>query len=296
MSPRVFLAESGLPRRPRFWLSAAIAATRVTSPLGAPRVLARKILTEAAESMAGPRIGARSIPLDGPLPILMYHRIAKDGPAALARYRTSPASFAAQMKYLRDKGYRTITSVDLVPRRQRSIGGRPILITFDDGYRDFHEIAWPILRAENFTAEVMVVTDLVGRTAEWDAAFGPAAPLMDWPQIRALGTASVRFGSHVTSHRHMADLSVGEIVDELARSRAALEENLGRPCLSIAAPFGEAEPGFTRLAARHGYIVGFGTQPGEARPGHDLLHLPRIEVWGDWTVERLAQALDAQAG
>ncbi len=193
------------------------------------------------------------------------------------------------MRYLRERGYRPITSADLASRRITV--GRPILISFDDGYRDFHDTAWPILRAEDFTAEMMVVTGLVGGVAEWDAAFGPPAPLMDWPQIKALGAAGVCFGSHMASHRHMVDLSVREIADEVLQSRTVLERNLNAPCLSIVAPFGEAEHGFTRIAAQYAYKVAFSGEPGKARPDHDLLHLPRIEIEGGWTIGRFAQAL-----
>ena len=44
----------------------------------------------------------------------MYHRVATDGPADLARYRTTPAAFAEQMRWLRRQGYHAVTSADIV--------------------------------------------------------------------------------------------------------------------------------------------------------------------------------------
>src|SRR5207302_3062603 len=81
------------------------------------------------------------------LPILMYHRIATDGPAGLARYRTTPEAFLEQMRWLRRRGYHAVTSADIVRHlaNGRPFQGRPVLISFDDGYRDFHDTAWPIL-------------------------------------------------------------------------------------------------------------------------------------------------------
>ncbi|WP_421997000.1 glycosyltransferase [Reyranella sp.] len=230
------------------------------------------------------------------LPVLLYHRIAEDGPAALARWRQTPEDFTAQMRWLRRNGYHAVSS-DTARRHLadgRPFPGRPVLITFDDGYLDFHVDAWPILRANDFTAEVFVVTDRVGRDAAWDAALGPPAPLMDWPHIQELAAQGVGFGSHMASHAHMADLSSRDIVLEAARSRSALERALGRSCDAIAAPFGETDARFRRIVRQCGYSVGFGTEPGPAGPDHDCLQLPRIEVVGGWSLDTFANAVRAR--
>jgi peptidoglycan/xylan/chitin deacetylase (PgdA/CDA1 family) len=227
------------------------------------------------------------------LPILLYHRIAEDGPADLARYRQAPAVFAEQMRWLRRNGYHAVTSDDVARhlRSGRPFAGRPVLISFDDAYCDFHDAAWPTLRAHDFTAEVFVVTDKVGGDADWDVAYGPPAPLMGWPQIQALAAAGVRFGSHMASHSHMAELSSREIVLEAARSRVALERALGKPCRSIAAPFGEGDERFVRVARQCGYESGFTTDPGHAALGQDPLRLPRIEVVGGWSLDAFIEAV-----
>jgi glycosyltransferase involved in cell wall biosynthesis/peptidoglycan/xylan/chitin deacetylase (PgdA/CDA1 family) len=324
--PRVFLEHSELKRRPALWLQVGIEILRLPrrlplAPAGRSlRVVARDILVDAAQAVAGARTSplnqraladlvraecaregvptraTRAGVVNFTLPILMYHRIADDGPISLARYRTSPGSFAAQMKVLRRAGYRAITSRDLLSclHTGKPLEGRPVLITFDDAYRDFHDMAWPILRGEHLTAEVLVVTDLVEGCADWDAAHGSPAPLMNWPQIRSLAAAGVCFGSHMASHRHMMDLSSREIVREAVRSRAVLEKETGQPCVSIALPYGEAEPGFDRVAAQSGYEVGFGITPGWVRPGLDPLALPRLEVRGGWSIEAFEQALHRQ--
>lgn len=227
------------------------------------------------------------------LPILMYHRVATDGPPDLARYRTTPTAFNEQMRWLRRHGYHAVTSADIMRHLTdgQPFKGRPVLLSFDDCYRDFHDAAWPILRAHDFTAEVMVVTDQVGGAAAWDAEYGPPAPLMSWPEIQALAAAGVRFGSHMASHSHMDDLSSRQIALEAARSRALLERALGAPCLSIAAPYGEASDRFVRIAQGCSYEVGFTVDPGFAWLGNDPLRLPRIEVLGGWSMEAFASAV-----
>ncbi|MER9902292.1 glycosyltransferase, partial [Mesorhizobium sp. M0130] len=101
------------------------------------------------------------------IPVLMYHSVADEGPAALARFRLTPALFASQMAWLRANGFHAIMSEQLewfIANRQPFVG-RPVLITFDDGFQNFADHAWPILRANDLTAEVFLVTDLVGGSA-----------------------------------------------------------------------------------------------------------------------------------
>ena len=102
---------------------------------------------------------------------------------------------------------------------------------------------------------------------------------------------STMFGSHMASHSHMDDLPSREIALEAARSRALVERALGEPCLSIAAPFGEASDRFVRIAEGCGYKVGFTVDPGFAWLGNDLLRLPRIEVLGGWSIDAFASAV-----
>ncbi len=243
------------------------------------------------------RAEAQARELTERVPILLYHRIAEHGPPALARYRTSPAALAEQMHWLRRHGYHSVSSSDAADHLAsgRPFAGRPVLISFDDGYRDFHDVAWPILLAHDFCAEVFVVTELVGETARWDAGHGPPAPLMDWAQIRNLAAQGVRFGSHMASHSHMSELSNRQIVHEAARSRAALESALDRECLSIAAPFGEASPRFVELAGKVGFRTGFTIEPGVAHLTSELLRLPRLEVRGGMSLEAFAAAVTGGA-
>src|ERR1041385_7528148 len=94
------------------------------------------------------------------VPILTYHSIDEAGPAALAPWRLSPALFREQMRFLRERGYRSV-SLDEWARaiaEQRRLPGRPVVITFDDGYRDFLENAWPALRELDFRATIFAVT------------------------------------------------------------------------------------------------------------------------------------------
>jgi peptidoglycan/xylan/chitin deacetylase (PgdA/CDA1 family) len=167
-----------------------------------------------------------------------------------------------------------------------------VLITFDDGYEDFAELAWPVLKANDLSAEVFIVTDLIGGRAEWDAPFGPPASLMDADTIVALAGEGAMFGSHLASHPRSDRLSTSELAEELLRSRIQLEAWLGRPATSLAAPFGCTDQRFRVLAAECGYKVVFSTVDRAARLQDDLFDLPRIEVRGDHGLEAFVRCLE----
>lgn len=228
------------------------------------------------------------------VPVLAYHRVAENGPLSLRRWRVHPDLFRRQLRLLRAHGYYAITSHDLLKamESQTPLAGRPVLITFDDGYQDFADTAWPILEAEGFTAEVFIVTGLVGRSASWDAAAGEVAALMDWPTIRALHDKGVRFGSHLTTHTPATNLSSQDLLREVMRSRAELEAHLNSPILSIAAPYGATDERYNRILASTGYRIGFAGAAKRADIRHHPYAMRRLEIGGSWSLDQFAQAME----
>jgi peptidoglycan/xylan/chitin deacetylase (PgdA/CDA1 family) len=216
------------------------------------------------------------------LRILAYHRIADSGPASLRRFRVSPSEFDEQLHRLREEGYRAATLDEwrVGSRARRPLRGKALMITFDDGYRDFTENAWPLLERHGFTATVFVVTGAVGGTSAWDADHGDPAPLMGWDEIRELSRHGVQFGSHAHSHRPLCGLSNAEVVRELLASRVALEEQLGAPPSAIAYPYGDFDAVIAHLAGACGYSLGFTCNPRLAELTDHPLELPRFEVRG----------------
>jgi glycosyltransferase involved in cell wall biosynthesis/peptidoglycan/xylan/chitin deacetylase (PgdA/CDA1 family) len=228
------------------------------------------------------------------LPVLAYHRVAEDGPPPLRQWRVHPDLFRQQLRLLRAHGYHGITSHDLLKaiESQTPLSGRPVLITFDDGYQDFADTAWPILEAEGFTAEVFLVTGLVGKSASWDAAAGEAAALMDWPTIRTLHDKGVKFGSHLASHTPATNLSSQDLLDEAMRSRAELEAHLNSPILSIAAPYGATDERYKRILRSTGYRIGFAGAAKRADIRDDPYAMRRLEIGGSWNLDQFAQAME----
>src|SRR3954449_1077290 len=157
----------------------------------------------------------------------MYHRVAAGGPAARAACRVHPERFEAQLDWLRRHGFRSVgldAWLGAVDRRFGELPGRAVCLTFDDGYEDFAEVAWPLLRRYGFGATVFLVADLVGRAAEWDARHGPPAPLMGWETVGRLAREGVAFGGHTATHPYLTRVGPGRLAEELRRSRATLGE------------------------------------------------------------------------
>jgi peptidoglycan/xylan/chitin deacetylase (PgdA/CDA1 family) len=216
------------------------------------------------------------------LPILMYHRVAPTGSAAMTRYRVSPEAFEQQLGYLREAGYYSVSLEEwrAAVEAKKPLAGRAVLITFDDGYRDFLTDAWPRLRRYGFKATVFLVTDAVGRSNAWDGGYGEEVPLLGWEELHRLGDEGVEFGSHSASHRFLTALSPADVVREGVRSRAILERRLGLPINAFAYPYGDADPVVRHLIGACGYIFGLSCRPGRSRFEDSLLALPRIEVTG----------------
>jgi glycosyltransferase involved in cell wall biosynthesis/peptidoglycan/xylan/chitin deacetylase (PgdA/CDA1 family) len=227
------------------------------------------------------------------VPILAYHRIAADGPASLRRWRVEPGIFREQLRLLRAHGYHSVTSANILKARQsqQPLPGRPVLITFDDGYQDFADTAWPILDAEGFNAEVFIVTDRVGTSASWDYRHGQPAPLMNWQTIENLHRRGVQFGSHLATHTPATHLSSHALLCEMVRSRTDLESRLHVPILSVAAPHGVTDERYNRILASTGYQIGFSGDGGKADIRQHCHAMPRLQVEGFWSMNDFARAM-----
>lgn len=216
------------------------------------------------------------------LPILMYHQVAPFGPSYLDRYRVRPEVFEEQLRYLYDAGFYTMGLEEWwgFMQAQKPIPGRAVLLTFDDGYLDFLNYAWPLLKRYGFSAIVFLVASQIGHSNSWDQIYGEEVPLLGWKEIHQLQDEGVEFGSHTATHPYLTGLSPTDVVHEAARSRAILERGLKRPVTAFAYPHGAEDQMVQHLVGACGYIFGLSCRPGPSGFQDSLLALPRIEVSG----------------
>jgi peptidoglycan/xylan/chitin deacetylase (PgdA/CDA1 family) len=118
--------------------------------------------------------------------------------------------------------------------------GGTLSITFDDGYRNNHDVAAPILRRLNLPATFFVTTGFVGTQVvpSWDRHLSPPPRWMDWDELRSLASQGFEIGSHTHTHIDLATAEEATIREELATSQRRLLEELGKQARLFAYPFG----------------------------------------------------------
>jgi peptidoglycan/xylan/chitin deacetylase (PgdA/CDA1 family) len=223
------------------------------------------------------------------VPILMYHRVATDGPPGLGRFRVDPTLFDEQLSALKQAGFRSIDLNHWVEALSSSeaLPGKPLVLTFDDGYRDFLTAALPALRRYSFAATAFLVADRIGGVADWDLHYGEAAPLMSWEELRTIGNEGVEFGCHSLIHRPMTEMNQADLLTQTGQAREILELGLGRSVLHFAYPYGAENLSIRNLVAVLGFRSAVTCRLGISRSGNDRLRLPRIEVHGRCSPEGL---------
>lgn len=203
--------------------------------------------------------------------ILMYHSISEAaGPTSI-----SPAAFRMQMAAIAGAGVPVISLDDLMKGK---VPDHAVILTFDDGFQDFADVAWPIMQGHGFRPIVYLPTAHVGRRDSWAEGHVAPRPLMGWPVIGQLAAEGVQFGSHSVSHVDLDRLDADALEAELTRSRAEIEHRLGKRVLHFAPPYGAAGPDVRRRIAQH-YKTSVSVVLDRAAPGGDLFQLPRLEMY-----------------
>jgi peptidoglycan/xylan/chitin deacetylase (PgdA/CDA1 family) len=217
------------------------------------------------------------------IPILMYHSIEEGSsdPRPYYDINTTPNRFEQQLKFLSDEGYRTIHLGDAIRSLSRNTEtSKRVVITFDDGYRNFATAAYPILAKFDFTAELFVPSELI---QDHPAEF-LGRPLLTWSDLSELQRNGIQVGSHSASHGRLKFLSDAELEKEVAQSKNTIEDKTGRPVTSFSYPyaFPETDLVFAKtlreLLSKHGYETGVTTVLGTASRSSDSLLLPRLPI------------------
>jgi peptidoglycan/xylan/chitin deacetylase (PgdA/CDA1 family) len=218
------------------------------------------------------------------VPILMYHSISENLFGMSHPYfqiNTLPEVFSQQMRWLRNAGYR---SIDLKQAWTGLEGGtdlsKTIVITFDDGYRDFYTDALPILKQCGFTATIFLATNRIhNRPARIEGA-----DYLTWNEVRELHSQGICFGAHTVTHPDLRSLGPDQLDYELGRSKETIEDHLGVAVESFSYPHGfpEEDKNHARyledLLCNLGYDHGVSTILGRASRKSNRFFLPRLPV------------------
>lgn len=229
-----------------------------------------------------------------PFPILAYHSIAETNNNLYSPWCVTPKTFHQHMAILKQNNYHAITTGDLVARLA---SGRPaprkcVVITFDDGMRDFKDNAVPILAQFGFPATLYVVAGLIGRTSRWLAPLNEGdRSILSAAELRDLDTAGIEIGGHSMTHPEMDILAQDDALYELVNCREILEDTIGKRVRSFAYPHGYATDKTRKQARQAGYQSAVRVRHAMSNAEEDVFGLSRLIIEEDMDQSRFSELL-----
>lgn len=193
------------------------------------------------------------------VPLLTYHRFSTDGTAN--RMTVPQAKFEAQMQFLKDNDYRVIRLdqfVDFIELKAQ-LPDRAVVITADDGWKSFYEIAYPILKKYGYPSTLFVYTD-----------FPESDPLaLTWPMVKEMAKNGVDIECHTKTHRDLRmrrdeefKAYVGMLETEIKGVQSDMQRKGGLTCRYLAYPYGGQNHLVVALAQKYGFRAAFTVKRG----------------------------------
>jgi peptidoglycan/xylan/chitin deacetylase (PgdA/CDA1 family) len=214
------------------------------------------------------------------VPILEYHyiRVNPDPGDRLGfTLSVTPADFAAQLDWLRASGYHTVDLNDVRAYFQGHVPlpSRPVVLTFDDGYKDFYTAAFPALVDHGFKAVSYVVPGFLD---------GPR--YLSTAEVRSIDAAGMEVAAHTMHHVDLTKASAAQLVVEVDGSRSALEQIVGHPVRDFCYPSGKYDATVIAAVQHAGFESATTEVPGTGHNWAGRLTWTRVRVNGG---ERLDQ-------
>ncbi len=221
------------------------------------------------------------------VPILMYHYLSTP-PADADIYRrdlsVTPELFAAHLDRLLAEGYTAISLYTVIDALQRGtpLPDKPVVITFDDGYRDNYENAFPLLRAREMPATIFVVTDFIDEQRP---------EYLTWEMAREMLQAGISIESHGRNHFSLAGQDDDYLVWQALGSLETIEYELGVRPRFVSYPAGEYDQRTIDIFQSANYWAGATTEQGATLNNTQPFELPRIRVRATTTPDDLIRLL-----
>jgi peptidoglycan/xylan/chitin deacetylase (PgdA/CDA1 family) len=195
--------------------------------------------------------------------ILGYHGITRSSRRHdLSMLLVSPARFRAQIELLLEGGFTFVTVAQMA---RLAAGGEPppgyAAISFDDGMRNNHTVALPILKSYGILATVYVTIDFIDRASPWVGARSDNRMLSE-TEIRELAGEGWELGAHTMTHPDLSTLDYDACRREIEDSRTALERIGGAPVETFAYPFGHYNPSALAAVRDSGLVAAVSTGRG----------------------------------
>jgi len=217
-------------------------------------------------------------PYTGPVPILEYHVLgsAPAGAPYPELYVTRP-DFHRQMNWLDENGYEAVTleAVEMAWYHGGTLPAKPVVISFDDGYRPQFTYALPELRKHGWPG-------VLNLKAEGSDLYTS--------NVEAMIDAGWELASHTINHSDLTTLGAAELEEEVAGSREILRRAYHVPVKNFCYPAGKFDATVIAGLEAAGYTAATTEIPGDAERGSPY-ELKRFEILGSSGVNGLAEEL-----
>ena len=199
--------------------------------------------------------------------VLNYHKVVDEHMSLSVPL----ADFEQHMKWLQEYGYTSITPEELYEFivNGSELPEKPVLITFDDGYKDNYTNAYPIMKKYGFTGTIFVVTGFLGVYDNY----------MTWEQAKELSDNGFSIESHTYSHKSMTEASDEEISKELTKSRDTIKNKLGIDADFMAYPTGTYNLHIAELVQKAGYKGAFTIKYDNVSRESNVYALERVPIF-----------------
>ncbi len=206
-------------------------------------------------------------------PVLMYHHVKPY--STDSEYVVSVDQFKRQVQWLKEEGYQTITITDLVEaiRYGKYLPHKPIILTFDDGYLDVYQNAYPILQEAGYTATMYLIENTLNDYGYITDAI-----------IDELSEVGWEFGNHSATHAYLP--SSKNMLDEVCGSRARLMEKYKLPFDSFAYPYAAKDESSIQAVKDCGYTSGAGNGSFTIHVEERIFFLSRREIKSYFDMQR----------
>jgi len=230
------------------------------------------------------------------VPILLYHEISAAPDTAFARLAVTPQAFEKQLGYLIEHGFTTLTAsaVTAAQATGAPLPARAVVLTFDDGFADFHERVLPLLRQHGCTATLFVTTGWIADIGRRAAGRRPGR-MLTWSQIVEAAADGIEIAAHSHAHPELDQLGRTGLRAELTVSKRLLEDALGTSVPGLAYPFGYSNVAVRRAVREAGYSYGCAVVNAMASAQHDPLALPRLTVKASTSEDAFVHAVSGQS-
>jgi len=221
------------------------------------------------------------------IPILMYHYVRDVDPASDPvgyNLSISPYEFERQLRYMRDNEFVGIHLSDI---SDGTVPNKAVVLTFDDGYDDFYDIAAPLLEQYGFTASNSIIVNNMVSEEENPSYF------MNADKVRDLINRDFEITSHTMDHLQLSDISIDQTSYQLEQSKKYLEDTFDIKISALVYPVGKYNQQTMQIAKDIGYDIAVTTEFGVADlTNHNYLSLPRLRIDNRVSLETFADKLE----